>query len=265
MLLIAQNRRDATIITKDTNFYNNAPTIKGNFEISVGAGSTICNSFTINDNKYSINQSNDTIQVNWAGSSAEPTWKFTRDSLNPSRGTLEFCWKTKSSSYTGFPYTFTIFVSDNHFPTPKSIVRTFTVNLKKLDTAFISSTVDLKCASATLSATLKKGDLKNGNYNWEIRDSITKKPVAYVGGAAVNVPYLKPGTYEAILTIQHQQYGYEAVSHYFRMNANLPKVILGSDQNICKGTEATVGATVFEMQAPVKYYWFVNKQRDKIT
>jgi hypothetical protein len=46
------------------------------------------------------------------------------------------------------------------------------------------------------------------------------------------------------------------------MNANLPKVFLGSDQNICKGTEATVGAAVFEMHAPVKYYWFVNKQRD---
>jgi hypothetical protein len=266
MQLIARNRRDATIITKDTNFYNNEPTISGHFEISVGAGSTVCNTFTINDNKFSSFQSNyDTIQVNWAGSSAEPTWKFSRDSLNPSRGSLEFCWKTNSSNYTGFPYTFTIFVSDNHYPTPKSIVRTFTVNVKKLDTAYIKSVVNLQCASADLMVSLKKGDVKNGKYGWEIRDSITKKPVAYVGGAIVNVPYLKPGTYEAILTVQHAQYGYEITKHYFTMNAIPPKVSLGADQRICKGNRITIGANLVQMKAPFKYNWFINKKIDTNT
>jgi hypothetical protein len=259
MLLIAKNRRDAQVITKDDCGYNKTPKISGNFDLNVAAGGTICQTFTIEDALFTPQQtSGDTILVDWAGSSNEPSWKFTRDSLNSNKGQLEFCWKTKPAVYSEFPYTFTIRVNDNHYPKPSVTMRTFSVTIKPLDTASIASQTNLICAGAKLSASLKRGDKSKASFSWVLRDSATQKTITTSSLSEFNVKYLKKGVYEVQLNVSHPKYAYATVRSYFNMSANVPQVSLGSDLSVCKGSAAGIQSSVFAMKDTVRYQWFVN-------
>jgi hypothetical protein len=259
MLLVARNRRDAMIISKDDCGYNKQPKISGTLTLKVAAGNTLCNTFTFDDELFSPYQTNgDTIQVDWAGSSAEPTWKFTRDSLSPSKGKLEFCWKTKPSGYSEFPYTFTIRVNDNHYPKPSVSMRTFSVLIQPLDTASITAKTNLNCASASLTATLKRGDEKNATYSWVVRDSATQKTITTSSLSQFNVSYLKKGTYEAQLNISHTKYAYATVRSYFTMTADVPQVSLGADKSVCKGSSSSITSSNTAMRGKIGYQWYVN-------
>lgn len=259
MLLIAKNRRDAQVITKDDCGYNKTPKISGTFDLNVGAGGTICQTFTIEDALFTPQQtSGDTLLVDWAGSSNEPTWKFTRDSLNSNKGQLEFCWKTKPTVYSEFPYTFTIRVNDNHYPKPSVTMRTFSVTIKPLDTASIASQTNLICAGAKLSASLKRGDKTKASYSWVVRDSATQKTITTSSLSEFTVQYLKKGVYEVQLNVSHPKYAYAAVKAYFKITADLPTVQLGQDIAVCKGSSASITSSISTMKAPVRYSWIIN-------
>ncbi|MFN5251669.1 MAG: hypothetical protein ACK5DE_11515, partial [Bacteroidota bacterium] len=268
MLLIAKNRRDAQVITKDDCGYNKTPKISGNFDLNVAAGGTICQTFTIEDALFTPQQtSGDTILVDWAGSSNEPSWKFTRDSLNSNKGQLEFCWKTKPAVYSEFPYTFTIRVNDNHYPKPSVSMRTFSVTIKPLDTASIASQTNLICAGAKLSASLKRGDKTKATYSWIVRDSATQKTIATSFLSEFTVKYLKKGVYEVQLNVSHPKYAYATVRSYFNMSANVPQVSLGADKSVCKGSSSSISSSNTAMGGKIGYQWYVNNtlQADTIS
>jgi hypothetical protein len=268
MLLIAKNRRDAQVITKDDCGYNKTPKISGNFDLNVAAGGTICQTFTIEDALFTPQQtSGDTILVDWAGSSNEPSWKFTRDSLNSNKGQLEFCWKTKPAVYSEFPYTFTIRVNDNHYPKPSVSMRTFSVLIQPLDTASIASQTNLICAGAKLSASLKRGDKSKASFSWVLRDSATQKTITTSSLSEFNVKYLKKGVYEVQLNVSHPKYAYATVRSYFNMSANVPQVSLGADKSVCKGSSSSISSSNTAMGGKIGYQWYVNNtlQADTIS
>lgn len=262
MQLIAKTRRDINLVMKDNCGFNNSPVISGIFAAKVIAGDKICLSFQLEDKPFTPYQTTtDSILVNWQGENPNPVWTLNRDTANDGKAKLEFCWQTKTSDFSAYAKKFNIQVSDNHDPKPQISTRTFEVLVQERDSAFINTAVQ-PCAGMKLTASLKKGKPSQATWKWDVFDTLSGKKVFSSLTQSAIVSYLPKGTYKAILTVDHQVYGYSPAIAFFSITADMPEVSMGTDVSVCQYKYHQISATSSAMKSPVTYRWILNGMED---
>ena len=129
---IGVTRRDMQVIAKNCGA-NNPPTLDSNFQLTVCANSTICETYYTNDIRVvppppAIAPPPDTVTLSWNKGIPGATFKIVDTSARLQRA--QFCWTPTDDRVSNLPYTFTITAKDNNCPDNGRSVRGVSVTVK---------------------------------------------------------------------------------------------------------------------------------------
>jgi PKD repeat protein len=218
---------------------NNIPSISTTTYLKeVCAGSPVSFDLTTIDS-----DTTDTIKINWNNSLPNADWSL--DSTNPKRPKANLVWTPNDSDVRDEPYTFIVFVEDNHCPLKGYYSKAFQIKVKPSISAS-HTVIDSGCGKYRFSAQTVKGNIET--FNWYCKNNF------YTNTTSFTYPFPKPGIYPYKLTINHPNSC--PVSYYDTIITDtFMYVELPADTHICSNNKLLIKPQTYYGSMPLHYIW----------